>query len=112
MLKKDKGITIISLVITVIILVVLGSIATYSEVSTVKESHFYNGVQQMKIMQSKVNELNQNKETDIGEKITENQKNTLDIEEIKNIIESKDRHKAGKTLPAHGLYLMNVNYKN
>lgn len=33
-------------------------------------------------------------------------------EEIKNIIESKDRHKAGKTLPAHGLYLMNVNYKN
>ena len=33
-------------------------------------------------------------------------------EEIKNIIESKDRYKAGKTLPAHGLYLMNVNYKN
>ena len=35
-----------------------------------------------------------------------------EIDEIKNIIESKDRHKAGKTLPAHGLYLMNVNYKN
>ncbi len=33
-------------------------------------------------------------------------------EEIKNIIESKDRQKAGKTLPAHGLYLMNVNYKD
>ena len=33
-------------------------------------------------------------------------------EEIKNIIESKDRQKAGKPLPAHGLYLMNVNYNN
>lgn len=33
-------------------------------------------------------------------------------EEIKTIIESKDRQKAGKTLPAHGLYLMNVNYNN
>ena len=33
-------------------------------------------------------------------------------EEIKTIIESKDRQKAGKTLPAHGLYFMNVNYKD
>ena len=33
-------------------------------------------------------------------------------EEIKTIIESKDRQKAGRTLPAHGLYLMNVNYKD
>lgn len=31
-------------------------------------------------------------------------------EEIPNIIESKDRTKAGKTLPAHGLYLVEVYY--
>ena len=31
-------------------------------------------------------------------------------EEIKDIIESKDRTKAGKTLPAHGLYLVEVYY--
>ena len=31
-------------------------------------------------------------------------------EEIKNIIEAKDRKKAGRTLPAHGLCLMEVNY--
>lgn len=31
-------------------------------------------------------------------------------EEIKNIIEEKDRQKAGKTLPAHGLYLVEVKY--
>ena len=31
-------------------------------------------------------------------------------EEIKYIIEEKDRTKAGKTLPAHGLYLVSVEY--
>ena len=31
-------------------------------------------------------------------------------EEIEDIIESKDRSRAGKTLPAHGLFLLNVEY--
>ena len=31
--------------------------------------------------------------------------------EVLNIIESKDRSKAGKTLPPHGLYLVEVKYK-
>lgn len=31
-------------------------------------------------------------------------------EEIPSIIEEKNREKAGRTLPAHGLYLMNVEY--
>ena len=31
-------------------------------------------------------------------------------EEIPEIIESKDRKRAGRTLPAHGLYLVEVNY--
>ena len=31
-------------------------------------------------------------------------------EDIPSIIESKDRTKAGQTLPAHGLYLLQVNY--
>ena len=30
--------------------------------------------------------------------------------EIPEIIESKDRTKAGKTLPPHGLYLLKVEY--
>lgn len=32
-------------------------------------------------------------------------------ENIKEIIEMKDRQKAGKTLPAHGLYLVSVEYE-
>ena len=34
----------------------------------------------------------------------------IEPNEILNIIEEKDRTKAGKTLPAHGLYLVNVEY--
>ena len=34
----------------------------------------------------------------------------IKLEEIPTIIESKDRSKAGKTLPARGLCLMEVNY--
>ena len=34
----------------------------------------------------------------------------IKLEEIPNIINSKDRTKAGKTLPAHALYLVQVNY--
>jgi tRNA pseudouridine38-40 synthase len=31
-------------------------------------------------------------------------------EEVKEIIESKDRSRAGKTLPPNGLFLVNVDY--
>ena len=34
----------------------------------------------------------------------------IEPEEIINIIESKDRKLAGKTLPPHGLYLVKVDY--
>lgn len=36
--------------------------------------------------------------------------NKIEPKEISNIIEQKDRTKAGKTLPAHGLYLISVEY--
>ena len=35
----------------------------------------------------------------------------IKAEDIPNIIKAKDRSMAGKTLPAHGLYLVSVNYK-
>ncbi len=36
--------------------------------------------------------------------------NKIDVNDIPKIIETKDRKLAGKTLPAHGLFLVNVNY--
>jgi tRNA pseudouridine38-40 synthase len=35
----------------------------------------------------------------------------IDAKQIPDIINNKDRNLAGKTLPAHGLYLVNVIYK-
>lgn len=34
----------------------------------------------------------------------------IKVEDVKSIINEKDRIKAGKTLPAHGLYLVEVYY--
>jgi len=35
----------------------------------------------------------------------------INKDDIPKIIEDKDRTKSGKTLPAHGLYLVEVKYK-
>ncbi len=35
----------------------------------------------------------------------------IEADDIPSIIESKDRSKAGKTLPAQGLYLVEVKYE-
>jgi tRNA pseudouridine38-40 synthase len=37
-------------------------------------------------------------------------KRNIDLDQISSIIESHDRSLAGPTLPAHGLYLTEVNY--
>ena len=55
MLKENRGITMISLVVTVIVLMILASIATYSGISTVRDARYYDGIHQMKAMQAEVN---------------------------------------------------------
>ena len=45
-----------------------------------------------------------------GERIIIELTGKIKPEEIPEIIKSKDRTKAGKTLPAHGLYLVEVYY--
>lgn len=57
MLKNNKGITMVALVITVILLIILASIGISSGLDTAKESRFYNAVAEMKTMQTKVNEI-------------------------------------------------------
>ena len=57
MKKNNAGITLISLVITIIILIILSSIAVYSGVSTVRSAKLTEFTTEMKMMQQKVNEL-------------------------------------------------------
>ena len=61
MLKENKGITMISLVVTIIILMILASITTYSGISTAKDARYYNGIHQMKVMQAEVNDWYESK---------------------------------------------------
>ena len=55
MLKDNKGITLISLVITIIVLIILASVATVYGTSTIKYIKFNNAKSQIQTMQSNVN---------------------------------------------------------
>ena len=56
-LKSKKGITLVSLVVTIAVLIILASIATYSGVNVIKESKLNKFIAEMKIMQTEVNNL-------------------------------------------------------
>ncbi|MCI9064076.1 MAG: hypothetical protein HFJ17_05695, partial [Clostridia bacterium] len=70
MLKNNRGITLVSLVITILVLAITGSIATYSGISALRYINFTNAKTQMETMQSKVNgwyqEVKNNPETEIS----------------------------------------------
>lgn len=58
-MKKDniKGITLISLIITIIVLLILASITTYSGVNVIKQTYFTRFEAELKVMQTEVNDL-------------------------------------------------------
>ena len=57
MKKHNDGITLVSLVITIIILLILTSITVYSGISTIRSAKLTEFTTELKIMQQKVNEL-------------------------------------------------------
>lgn len=83
---KEKGVTLISLIVTIVILIILASIATTTGTSTIKFSNFTKFKNELKVLQTKVNELNQDNKIDIGQKLTEEQKNIFNIQVISDII--------------------------
>ena len=94
MRKKEKGITLIALTITIIVLLILASIATYTGLSTIKSSKLTRFKQELEIMQAHVDKLyeecknsdgtlDMDKVNAIGKDLT-----NLDIEEINNIFDS------------------------
>ena len=55
--KKEKGITLVSLIVTVIVLIILASIGISSGISVIKQSKLNKFTAEMKIMQTEVNSL-------------------------------------------------------
>ena len=56
-LKNKKGITLVSLVVTIAVLIILATIATYSGVNVIRQSKLNKFTTEMKIMQTEVNNL-------------------------------------------------------
>ena len=56
-MKNKEGITLVSLIITIVILLILASIATYSGISVIKSSRLTAFVTELKIMQTQVNAM-------------------------------------------------------
>ena len=77
---NSKGITLIALVITIIVLLILASVATYSGIDVIRSSKFTAFTTEMKIMQTEVNNLyNQWKNGEIAiDETTGNITNTAD----------------------------------
>ena len=70
-MKKEKGITLITLVVTITILIILASIATYSGISIVNSSKFTAFTTELKTMQAKINSIyEEDKTMEIGDNIT------------------------------------------
>ncbi len=72
-MKKERGITLITLVVTITILIILASIATYSGISVVNSSKFTAFTTELKTMQAKVNSIyEEDKTIEMGDAITGN----------------------------------------
>jgi len=83
-LKENKGITLISLIISIIVLIILASVATYSGIHVINSSKLTAFTAEMKIMQSQVNSLynkwkNEGVVTTIGQDGTKNNYAGADI---------------------------------
>lgn len=85
-LTEEKGVTLVTLVTTIVLLLILTSIGATSGISTLNFAKFSQFKEELKILQTKVNEVNQNNEITIGQELTESQKEILNITEISNII--------------------------
>lgn len=115
--KSNSGITLIALVITVLVIIILASIGLTSGISTVKSARFTEFTTEMKIMQTKINELaglyednakivlgnetyvgkgNEEKGEigiqNIGEALSNDQKELLNETEIDHILKEKGKN--------------------
>ena len=70
-LKNNKGITLVALIITVILMLILASVAAYSGTNIYKEMQVTKFITQMQLIQTKIDELVEDKKTEnIGEDIS------------------------------------------
>ena len=111
MKTKENGVTLVALLTMIVLLLILTSIGYTVGKSTIENTRFTQFKGELKVMQSKVNELNQENKTDIGQELTDNQKNILNKQEISDIIYN-GKTEEGKTEIQNGFRYVSQNYIN
>lgn len=106
---KEKGVTLIALVTTIVILLILSSIGATVGISTINSANFSQFKEELKILQTKINELYQNNEISIGQELTEEQKNIFTVNIISDII-FKDKSNTEKEKIQDGFRYCNSTY--
>ena len=84
--KSEKGVTLVALVITIIILIIISSIGIMSGKGTIESAKYSQFMHELIELQTKVNELNQNGDTEIGRRLTDEQKEVFNNSVITEII--------------------------
>lgn len=100
---NEKGITLVALVITIVILIIIASVSIDLGTSTIKSGQYTVFVNELKVMQYKVNELyNSNEQnSELGQALTNKQLQVLNNDIVSSIIfngktdEQKDDIKNG-----------------
>lgn len=111
MKNKEKGVTLVALVTMIALLLILASIGYTVGDSTIDTAKFTQFKSELKVMQSKINELNQENKTDIGQQLTNNQKSILNITAISDIIYN-GKTEEEKTKIQSGFRYISKNYIN
>lgn len=95
---NENGITLVALVITVIIMLILASVGINTGKGTIEYAKFNKIKSELTILQTKVNELNEKGNTDIGQKISNTQKEILNNEIVSGIIYKDKTEEEKKTI--------------
>lgn len=105
MIKNNKGITLIALVVTIVIMGILASVAIYSGTENIKSSNFQQRGFQMESLQLKVNEVYEEYKTK-GTINVDNQE--IEIENLgTEITDTTKRDEVLKTVEERGTYVGN-----
>lgn len=85
-LTEEKGVTLVALVTTIVVLLILTAIGVTTGSSTIKLAKFSQFKEELKIIQTKVDTLSQEVQTNKGKELSNAQKSILNKIEISNII--------------------------
>ena len=90
-LKNERGITLMALVITVIVLLILASIGIYNGLGTIRSSKYMAFKTELELLQSSVNKIyseNPDNLESYGVDMTSEQKEIFNVTEVSNILNS------------------------